>query len=360
VVDRSHGTGEVSRELEHVSIVYGDELEIPEWPRFAFQYDAFELVCALKPSAIRYALARGYARVVYFDGDTQVYSGLDDLFDILASCSVVLTPHITAPLVEDGSTSSEHAFVRAGAYNAGFLGTRESTVGRCFLNWWSTKLRTTGINDLAGRSFVDQAWLDLVPGLFDEVCIARNAGWNVGYYNLPQRNVAYESGRGFLINGEPLVFFHFSGFDPQKSAQLTRHQNRLSLDGLPVVRRLIGEYAKLLGACGREEYSNLAYGYATLSDGTVIRPLWREAVRTNQPELRAVQNPFDIGESPDLVERLRALEERMWPMRVERRLQRLRAIEGHWALSRVLSVCTRLVRLGEKLPWTVSEHPAGK
>ena len=64
-------------------VVYGDELGIPDWRTFSFQYTPFELSCALKPHLLRHVIDQGYDEVVYLDGDMRVYGPLASAFAAL-------------------------------------------------------------------------------------------------------------------------------------------------------------------------------------------------------------------------------------------------------------------------------------
>jgi glycosyltransferase involved in cell wall biosynthesis len=99
--------------------------------------------------------------------------------------------------------------------------------------------------------FTDQRWIDLVPSLFEHH-ILKDPGYNVAYWNLHERDVAW-TGDGFVVNGRPLTFFHFSGYDPAKPHLLSKHQvhlPRILLSERPDVRRICDEYHKDLTRLG--------------------------------------------------------------------------------------------------------------
>ena len=66
--------------------------------------------------------------------------------------------------------------------------------------------------------FVDQKWMDLAPLFFDKIKLVKNPGWNMAWWNFSERKLL-ETPDGYAVNQEdtPLVFFHFSGFKPERT-----------------------------------------------------------------------------------------------------------------------------------------------
>ncbi|MFX8895502.1 hypothetical protein ABTM96_20420, partial [Acinetobacter baumannii] len=59
-----------------------------------------------------------------------------------------------------------------------------------FLNWWSDRLIDQCYYNFAEGMGVDQAWLNIVPLFFKEVCVANHKGLNVAYWNLHERKLS--------------------------------------------------------------------------------------------------------------------------------------------------------------------------
>ena len=74
-------------------------------------------------------------------------------------------------------------------------------------------------------------------------------GYNVAYWNLASRALAQSNGH-VEVNGKPLRFFHYSGFDAGHPHLLSKHQNRVSLADDPVLKSLCDLYAAELRARG--------------------------------------------------------------------------------------------------------------
>jgi hypothetical protein len=289
---------------EPATILFADELDIPNWRRFAFQYDAFELSCALKPLAMQRVLDEGFQQVVYLDADVQVYASLAGIRDRLGDAPIILSPHLDGPLPDDGKQPDETSLLRVGIFNGGFVGVSRSTEGRRFLSWWSERLKRNCIASPELGFFVDQRWLDHVPVFFPSTHIERGPGYNAAYWNLASRRVWRGTAGRLMANDAPLVFFHFSGFRPQAPHELSRYQDRFRLGELPVVQELALGYLTRLDSLGRGGCEQWGYAYDRLTDGMAIEPSWREAVRVGHALVADVEDPFRADAFPDWTSRL--------------------------------------------------------
>ncbi|MFM7243090.1 MAG: hypothetical protein ACKO40_02800, partial [Planctomycetaceae bacterium] len=294
-------------------VVHGDELGVADWRRFSFQYTPFELSCALKPHLLQHVLDLGYDEVVYLDGDMRVYGPLASVFEALKHSSLVITPHLLAPLPDDRERPHEQAFLVSGTYNAGFLAVRRDDTTQRFLDWWAAMVAQRCITDLSASLFVDQKWLDLVPGMFPGVHVLRDPGCNAGHWTLSQFRFepladTSRTCSGVAVGGAPLVLFHFSRMTPAEPDDYLNSQSRIRLTDAHPLRRLVRDYHAALEAAGRGRCEAWGCGFDSLSDGTPIQPSWREAVRRRHPAVAAIDDPFDAASSPRLSRLYRGLE----------------------------------------------------
>ena len=257
-----------------------DELGIEHLDRMVVQYTILELNTAIKPFAFGRLFGQpGVERVIYFDPDIQLYSSGEGLLRRLDTAEVVLTPHLIAPLADDRHPS-DLAIVQSGSYNLGFLALRGTAQTAALLQWWQRKLQRDCVVDIPRGLFTDQKWMDLVPGLYAHVHVERDAGWNVAYWNLAHRDVQGTAAAGYRVNGQPLFFFHYSGYSPG-SRLISKHQDRFTLDACtPAVRELFAGYDTSVAAQGRERFARLPYAFAALADGTVLPDCARQLIRT--------------------------------------------------------------------------------
>src|ERR687886_725341 len=86
----------------------------------------------------------------------------------------------------------------------------------------------------------------------------------------------------YTVNGRPLWFFHFSGFEADHRYRLSRHQDRIELMPGTALHRICNEYADELVENGYDETRGWPYSWATLPNGVELdeplRKVYREAV----------------------------------------------------------------------------------
>jgi 2-polyprenyl-3-methyl-5-hydroxy-6-metoxy-1,4-benzoquinol methylase/glycosyltransferase involved in cell wall biosynthesis len=284
VVDDRDGQVDESREPFGVIRLSDIGIEPDEALRMAAIYDVMELCTAVKPWFLRRLLDDGAQVVIYLDPDIKVYALLDEAVTGAKDAGIVLTPHVTRPMPRDGMSKSEYEVLLSGIYNLGFIAVSGSSVE--FLSFWQERLRRECIVDPANMRFVDQRWVDFVPGIWP-AHIIRDPSYNVAYWNLDHRELSFDHGR-YFVEGRPLHFFHFSGYSPDSPYLLSKHQGylgnkpRILLSEHPVVARICDEYGAELLANGYAAESKTEYAYGRLANGLVLnrfmRRLYREAL----------------------------------------------------------------------------------
>ena len=267
------------------------ELDIPNLNSFLFKYALLESSTAVKPFFLSY-LFRRYSmdKLLYLDPDILILHSLDGLKHSLDDADVLLTPHLLSPLPTDGHRQTEHDILKSGAYNLGFLGLRNGPASQQFLHWWCDKLYHYCIVAIEDGLFVDQKWMDLVPGMFDGVRILRDPGYNVAYWNLHERSVSVAD--SISVNGKPLYFFHFSGFDPDKPEIVSKFQDRFQMEDIGDTRKIYDKYRLLLIEKGWNQTSGWKYEHDFFRDGTEI-PKWaRRYYWSLKTDVMQLEDPF--------------------------------------------------------------------
>ncbi len=278
---------------EDFELIRSEELGIPNSPWFHFKYSLIELGTAVKPFAFQYLFDRKiYSKVLFFDPDIYVYSPLTHLSELLDKHQIILTPHLTSAL-NDSLRPSELDILRTGTYNLGFIGLTNGSEALRMVDWWRTRLYDNCVVDLPRGLFVDQRWIDLVPGLFSGVCVVRNSAYNVAYWNLNDRHIQ-RTGEYWTIHDERLCFFHFSGFDPRRPDELSRFQNRYTTADLKEVRTILREYAGRLLDSGYATCIGWPYAFGRFENGITIPDPIRPA-HVEGLQLPQVENPFSVA-----------------------------------------------------------------
>ncbi|MBT9471777.1 MAG: hypothetical protein V4514_03990 [Pseudomonadota bacterium] len=256
---------------------------VPDFAAMCAYYDALELNTAVKPHAFKALLAEeGVTSGVYLDPDIWVYRPLDMVREGLARAPLALTPHTTRPLLGQANPN-DHVILTSGAYNLGFMAARAEPQITALLDWWAEKLRFDCRVDFANGLFTDQKWMDLAPGFVSDLALLRSPSLNLAYWNLEGREVA-KSQDGWSVDGQPLTFFHFSGFDPSRPELLSKHQDRVRVQPGSPLADLMRDYAGALLRNGHAEASAIPYGHRAFPSG---RPITHEVRRRMLAAARA-------------------------------------------------------------------------
>ncbi len=261
----------------YVELIDPDDLQLPYLYEMCFKYDVTELSTAVKPTLLAHLMeVRGERRVAYLDPDILVTRPLTELHRSMRRASIVLIPHLLDDIPLDNHRPNEQDILIAGSYNLGFLGLRQHKDTARLLDWWAERLRDLCRVSPSEGLMTDQRWIDLVPGYFSTSAVLRDDTYDVAYWNLHSRKLGRASDGGFTVNGRPLAFFHFSGFNPTKLHTLSKHQDRHDPRTDPVLADLLGLYAELHERHGYAESSQWGYGYSTFSNGIAVHPILRQ------------------------------------------------------------------------------------
>lgn len=301
LLDRIDGCFDPAREA--FEIVEVETLGIPDFRRLSFQCDVAELTTAVKPYFLARLLARGYRKVLCFDVDVLVLSGLGRLAELLDRHAIVVTPRLMAPY-EDTLSPTEIDVLRAGVLDPGFIGLVATGTTDRFLRWWSERFSAVWRTAPETGPVLEQRWLDLVPALYDDVYILRDPSFNVGYWNLHERRVEAD-GDQITVAGRPCRFFHFSGFDPLDLSRASSNQTRFSMEGIGGAAALFRRYRDLLLAHGHDETRAWQYAFGTFANGVRIPDIARRMYCALGDEARRFGDPFDTRRRPSFFHWLR-------------------------------------------------------
>jgi hypothetical protein len=327
LADRADGYFDVGR--EDFEVIEIEQLDIPHVRRFCFQYSPLALNTAVKPWILAYLLGRrGLRKVLYLDADIMVLDALSELAGVLDRGPIVLTPHLTAPATDPDTVERvERPVLLFGAYNLGFIGVAQSETTDRFLAWWQARLWRHCVFAPERGLFVDQRWIDLVPGMFDGVQVLRDPSYNVARWNLHHRPVAMRDDR-VLVDGHPCRFFHFSGFDP-RNGEVAANNGFYTFERLGGAAALYQRYAELLYRNGFAETIGWPQAFSVFDNGEPIPNEVRLRYLAMGDEVARFGDPFATGPEASFYRTWRAGEAGLRGL--ARRLRRTAA----WAAGRV-------------------------
>lgn len=283
-------------------VVALDKSWIPDWVNMAFKYDVIEFNTSIKPFCFGKLFKEGYEKVIYLDPDIYVTRPLDYIYECLNNKSVVLTPHYCDIEEHFDGAVSEETFNKVGIYNLGFCALKNDKVGQEIAKWWQNRLQYKCYSQSSEGLFVDQKWMDYIPGFFpDATCVSSHHGMNVAIWNLHERELFIDEKQGYMIRRKktgdefPLLFFHFSGFDPFETTIINRRHPQFNVTTYPSFKPIIEEYRERVYENGYDRFSKMIYGFNHYFDGSVITPLQRRMFRVYLNDHKVEFNPFEIN-----------------------------------------------------------------
>lgn len=269
------------------------ELGIPDWRGWAFCHTIVELATAIKPfMLLRLLKLPECQKVIYLDPDTVAFSRLDDIIAALDKANIVLTPHQTRPeKTLSAVMDNEICSLKHGIYNLGFIAVAASDVGHEFAEWWSQRIYHFCRADIPNGLFTDQRWIDLVPAFFEGVAIMKSSRHNVATWNLTTRKLGLSASGNYMVDGEPLGFYHFTGFD----SGAHRIMAAKNAGNNQAVHQLVNWYAKQTEALVDEPLAKEPWAYGFYTDGTPISKAQRLVYRERADLQSVFPDPFDAS-----------------------------------------------------------------
>lgn len=266
------------------------DLNISNLRQWIFFHDIVELSTAIKPFVLKKLLNEpGVDRVIYFDPDMILFSRVDDILEILDSHNIALTPHQVVPeSTLDAIRDNEIASLKHGVFNLGFIAVNNTEESKRFAAWWAERLYHFCVSDIPNGLFTDQKWMNFAPIFFNGVHILKSPRFNVATWNLTTRKLTGGFDDGFTVNGEPLGFYHFTGFDSGEHRTMAVKNGSES----PAVFELIRWYEQQTKDDENDPLSKLIWGFANFNDGSKIPKDVRNLYRARLDLRRAFPDPF--------------------------------------------------------------------
>lgn len=155
------------------------------------------------PAVCLYALETSpdATEITYLDADLMFFSDPEVLFAEMGGAATMIVPHRYAP---------EHRWKEpeSGTFNVEWLTFRRDPDGLAALRWWRDQCIEWCYFRVEDGKMGDQKYLDDFPKRFERVHILEHPGGGLAPWNVTNHELGEEGG-GVLVDGRPLVFFHY-------------------------------------------------------------------------------------------------------------------------------------------------------
>lgn len=141
--------------------------------------------------------------VTYLDADMAFFSSTSPIYKILSDASV--------GIVEHRFTWEQRWRRKYGTYNVAWVSFRKDASGHACLQWWADQCLAWCYDEVDDGRFADQRYLDHFPELFSGISVIALPGADVAPWNLRRHAITTAADGSVLVDGEPLIFFHFHG-----------------------------------------------------------------------------------------------------------------------------------------------------
>ncbi|HMG04553.1 MAG TPA: glycosyltransferase, partial [Chthoniobacterales bacterium] len=251
---------------------------------------ADELPRALKPSLLQKILRGRRGVIAYFEPEIKIFAGLNEMVEKAREHPFVLFP--MASRDRKDRTPRDPGMMLLGANSQPFLSS------------WQRTVQAASYENPEALRATEQLVLEAAAALFPTPSTNAPA-FGASYQNLPGHTFAW-SGHRYEIDGEPLRFFHFKGFDPRRPHLLSEQQGNeplIRLSREPALAKLCDEYREELLSAGFQDISPADPGSTdSPSNGLRIDRHIRRIYREELAKFRADQgaeppNLFTTGDA---------------------------------------------------------------
>ena len=290
---------EMTDEVMGLDLIALQDSWIPNWQDMAFKYNVIEFATSIKPFCFNKLFKEGHEKVIYLDPDIFVTDDLSTIFDSLETFSMVITPHYNHIETKYTGAVTEEELLFVGIYNLGFGAIKNNEIGKQIVEWWQNRLFDKCYADKDDALHVDQRWIDFLPGFFpNDVLVSHHPGINIAIWNLHERELKIKDDKYVIKDlrtktSNPLLFFHFSGFDPYNRTVINRRHPRFNVEVFPSFIPIINGYADTVYKNNYDKYSKLKYSFNKFKNGSVIIPLHRRLYRLYSENFKEFADPFN-------------------------------------------------------------------
>lgn len=255
--------------------------ESPEVLSVKGQRTAGEYCWTCTPHVIRYVLdTYKLPQVTYVDADLCFYDKPSLLLSEFKESgqSVLITEHRYTPRYDQSATS--------GIYCVQFMTFKADGRGIKVLQWWQDRCIEWCYARYEDGKFGDQKYLDDWTQRFDGVHVLKHVGGGVAPWNVQQYMLNRDNDGRILVDGLPLVFFHFHGYKHYLDGIHDLGSYRLDRS---VIDYLYRPYARALSSANAE----IIEVHPGFDRGRSARPIsWKTPLRKLKRYLRGEFNEY--------------------------------------------------------------------
>ena len=140
--------------------------------------------------------------ITYLDADLFFFSDPQPIFDELGDRSILIVGHRYAQ-------AHAHYTETSGIYNVGLMSFRRDAAGLECLHWWRERCNEWCYARFEDGKYGDQKYLDDWPERFTGVVVLQHPGAGLAPWNIERYHLENAADDGILVDGVPLIFFHF-------------------------------------------------------------------------------------------------------------------------------------------------------
>jgi hypothetical protein len=157
------------------------------------------------PCLMLWLLSRGERidALTYLDADLYFYDDPERIHSEEGNAAISVVPHRFPPRLKH--------LEKNGLYNVAWVTVRSAMGGLDGLSWWRERCIEWCYDRHEDGKFGDQGYLDRWPALFKGVHVIEQKGADLAPWNAEQYRLTWSEGK-VLVDGDPLVFFHFQGY----------------------------------------------------------------------------------------------------------------------------------------------------
>ena len=178
-----------------------------------------EYCWTLSPSLPWYVLQKNahIDFITYLDADLYFYSSVEPLYEEIGDSSIAIIEHRFA-------SRFRHHEVN-GRFCVEWVSFRRDDEGMACLSRWRNQCIEWCYYRLEDGKFGDQKYLDEWPGLYSSCRIIQHPGAGIAPWNFEQYHFGQNKGGHILVEGGPLIFYHFHQFELLDNGRFDRLSN---------------------------------------------------------------------------------------------------------------------------------------